>query len=90
MRDKELAWFEVLRDLDRQRLTAQAASDILGSGRRQTFRLLKTYRMRGVDGLIFNQRGRPNNRREPNASAIAGHPSPVATGWAPVLARPVQ
>jgi predicted DNA-binding protein (UPF0251 family) len=41
MSDKELARLEVLRDLDGQRLTAQAAADILDLSRRQAPRLLK-------------------------------------------------
>ena len=65
MSDKELSRLEVLRDLDHQRLTAQAAGDLLGLGRRQVLRLLKAYRTRGVDGLISKQRGRPSNRRKP-------------------------
>ena len=74
MSDKELTRLEVLRDLDHQRLTAQAAGDILGLGRRQTLRLLRAYRTRGVDGLISKQRGRPSNRRKPEdirAEALA-------------------
>ena len=74
MSDKELTRLEVLRDLDHQRLTAQAAGDILGLGRRQTLRLLRAYRTRGVDGLISRQRGRPSNRRKPEdirAEALA-------------------
>lgn len=74
MSDKELTRLEVLRELDHQRLTAQAAGDILGLGRRQTLRLLRAYRTRGVDGLISRQRGRPSNRRKPEdirAEALA-------------------
>ncbi len=66
MSDKELARFEVLRDLDHERLTAQAAADILGLSRRQALRLFKAYRTCGVDGLISKQRGRPSNRRKPD------------------------
>jgi predicted DNA-binding transcriptional regulator YafY len=65
MSDKELARLEVLRDLDGERLTAQAAADILDLSRRQALRLLKAYRTSGVDGLISKQRGRPSNRRKP-------------------------
>jgi transposase len=65
MSDKELARLEVLRDLDAQRLTAQAAADILDLSRRQALRLLKAYRTTGVDGLISKHRGRPSNRRKP-------------------------
>ena len=74
MSDKELSRLEVLRDLDHRRLTAAAAADILGLGRRQVLRLLKAYRMGGVDGLISKQRGRPSNRRKPEdvrAEALA-------------------
>jgi len=74
MSDKELARLEVLRDLDGQRLTAQAAADILDLSRRQALRLLKAYRTSGVDGLISKQRGRPSNRRKPEeirAEALA-------------------
>ncbi|BEV12369.1 ISNCY family transposase [Asticcacaulis sp. DW145] len=74
MSDKELARFEVLRDLDHERLTAQAAADILGLSRRQTLRLLKAYRTCGVNGLVSKQRGRRSNRRKPEnvrAEALA-------------------
>jgi transposase len=65
MSDKELGRLEVLRDLDHQRLTAAAAAELLGLGRRQVLRLLRAYRTTGVDGLISKQRGRPSNRRKP-------------------------
>jgi len=67
MSDNELARLDVLRDLDHQRLTANAAAEILGLGRRQVLRLLKAYRTSGVGGLISKQRGRPSNRRKPEA-----------------------
>jgi hypothetical protein len=67
MSDKELARLDVLRDLDHRRLTASAASEILGLGRRHVLRLLKAYRISGVGGLISKQRGRPSNRRKPEA-----------------------
>ncbi|WP_083805561.1 helix-turn-helix domain-containing protein [Asticcacaulis excentricus] len=74
MSDKELARFEVLRDLDHERLTAQAAADILGLSRRQTLRLLQAYRTFGVNGLVSKQRGPRSNRRKPDevrAEALA-------------------
>jgi Helix-turn-helix domain len=74
MSDKELTRLEVLRDLDHQRLTAQAAADMPGLGRRQTLRLLKAYRTRGVDGLISKQRGRPSNRRKPEDVRVVDYP----------------
>jgi hypothetical protein len=46
MSDKELSRLGVLRDLDHQRLTAAAAAEVLGLGRRQVLRLLKAYRLR--------------------------------------------
>jgi hypothetical protein len=65
MSDKELGRLEVLRDLDHQRLTAATAVERLGIGRRQVLRLLRAYRMSGVDGLISKRHGRPSNRRKP-------------------------
>jgi transposase len=59
MSDKELARLDVLRDLNHQRLTATAAAEILGLGRRQVLRLLKAYRTSGISGLISKQRARP-------------------------------
>jgi hypothetical protein len=56
------------------RLTVQSAADILDLSRRQALRLLKAYRMSGVDGLISKQRGRPSNRHKPEelrAEALA-------------------
>src|ERR1700741_2645334 len=65
MSDKELSRLEVLRDLDQGRLTAAAAAQLVGLGRRQALRLLKAYRLHGPGGLISKQRGRPSNRRKP-------------------------
>jgi Winged helix-turn helix len=67
MSDRELARLEVLRDLDQERLTATAARQLLGLERRQVFRLLKAYRAKGPEGLISKRRGRPSNRRKPEA-----------------------
>ena len=67
MSDGELTRLEVLRDLDRQRLTTGAAAQLLGLGHRQVFRLLKTYRIAGAAGLISKRRGCPSNRRKPEA-----------------------
>jgi hypothetical protein len=65
MSDRELARLEVLRDLDRRRLTHETAVQLLGLERRQVFRLLKAYRAEGAVGLISKRRGRPSNRRKP-------------------------
>jgi hypothetical protein len=66
MSDGELARLEVLRDLDQKRLTTKTAVHLLGLERRQVFRLLKAYRTEGATGLI-SRRGRPGNRRKPEA-----------------------
>ena len=65
MSDVELGRLEVLKDLDRRRLTVAAAAQLLGLERRQVFRLLKAYRIDGATGLISKRRGRPSNRRKP-------------------------
>jgi hypothetical protein len=67
MSDGELTRLEVLRDLDRKRLTTKAAAQLLGLERRQVFRLLKAYRSEGATGLISKRRGRRSNRRRPEA-----------------------
>ena len=67
MSDRELRRLEVLQDLDRQRLTPAAAGQLLGLERRQVFRLLKAYRIEGATGLVSRRRGRPSNRRKPEA-----------------------
>jgi hypothetical protein len=47
MSDSELRRLEVLRDLDRQRLTIAAAGPVMGLERRQAFRLLTAFRIEG-------------------------------------------
>ena len=63
MSRKELARLEVVRDLAAGHLTAAAAVELLGLGRRQVFRLLQAFRSRGAAGLVSRRRGRPSNRR---------------------------
>ena len=85
MSDGELRRLEVLQDLDRRRLTAAAAGQLLGLERRQVFRLLKAYRIEGPTGLISKRRGRRSNRRKPEALRQCGsddHP-PVVLGFWP-------
>ena len=65
MSDGELSRLEVLRDLDRRRLTTATAGQLLGLERRQVFRLLKAYMIEGPTGLISKRRGRRSNRRKP-------------------------
>jgi hypothetical protein len=84
MSDRELRRLEVLRDLDRRRLTPAAAGQLLGLERRQVFRLLKAYRIEGPTGLISKRRERRNNRRTRGAAASGAddHP-PVVLGFWP-------
>ena len=67
MSDGELSRLEVLRDLDKKRLTTRAAAQLPGLERRQVFRLLTAYRAEGATGLILKRRGRRSNRRKPRA-----------------------
>ncbi len=67
MSKKELGRLEALVDLDAGRTTAARAATLLGVGERQVFRLLKAYRTRGAAGLVSRRRGRPSNRRYPEA-----------------------
>jgi hypothetical protein len=48
-------------------LNTAIAAELLGLERRQVFRLLKAYRSAGPAGLISRRRGRPSNRRKPDA-----------------------
>jgi homeodomain-containing protein len=67
MSDKELARVQVLTEVSAHRLPVGAAAAMLGVGRRQLFRLLKTFRGAGAAGLASRRRGRPSNRRYPAA-----------------------
>src|SRR5690349_23243767 len=64
---KELGRLEALVDLDGGRITAARAAGLIGVGERQVFRLLKAYRASGAEGLVSRRRGRPSNRRHPDA-----------------------
>jgi hypothetical protein len=57
MSDGELTRLEVLRDLDRGRLTTEAAAQLLRLKGRQIYRLLKAYRTDGATGLVSKRRG---------------------------------
>jgi len=71
MSDAELTKFEILRDVDHERMPARAAAQVLGLTERQVWRLLKAYRLRGADGLISKKRGRPSNRKTPDDVRLA-------------------
>jgi hypothetical protein len=83
MSDRELSRLEVLRDLDRRRLTTAAAGQLLGLERRQVFRLLKTYRTEGPSGLISKRRGRSQQPAQARGAAEsgAGDDPPVVLGF---------
>src|SRR3954449_4306961 len=67
MSRKELGRLEALVGLDAGRITAAQAVRLIGVGERQVFRLLKAYRASGAEGLVSRRRGRPSNRRHPDA-----------------------
>lgn len=71
MSDAELTKYEILRDVDHERMPVRAAAQVLGLTERQVWRLLKTYRLRGADGLISKKRGQPSNRRTPDDVRLA-------------------
>jgi hypothetical protein len=62
MSSDEFSRLQVLIDLADERLTVDAASALLGLGRRQTYRLLEAFRVEGPGGLVSRQRGRRSNR----------------------------
>ncbi len=64
MSETELSRLDVIRDVDRGRMTVAAAAELLALERRQVFRLLKAFRLEGAPGLISKRRGRPSNRRK--------------------------
>lgn len=59
---QELDRFRVLVELGDGRLGTDAAATLLGVGRRQLFRLRKTFQDQGAQGLVSRKRGRPSNR----------------------------
>lgn len=71
MSDAELTKYEILRDVDHERMPVRAAAQVLGLTERQVWRLLKAYRLRGADGLISKKRGQPSNRRTPDEVRLA-------------------
>ena len=80
-RDRTL--FDVIRDLDRGRMTVAAAAGLLALERRQVFRLLKTpTSLSGVDNRWVNYLGQ---------AFITPHGEPaVRAGTRPVTAGPRQ
>src|SRR6266404_1128451 len=62
MSREELTRLRVLIDIADGRLSVADATELIGVGRRQMYRLLDAFRARGPDGLISRKRGRPSNR----------------------------
>src|SRR5882762_1639099 len=66
MSKRELNRLEVLARLDSDRLTAQAAAELMAITLRQTYRLLRRYRDNGASAVANQRRGRPSNNRLPD------------------------
>jgi Helix-turn-helix domain len=60
---RELSRLRVMIDLSDGRLTARAAGELMGIGRRQVYRLRRAFEAAGPSGLLSKKRGRPSNRR---------------------------
>ena len=71
MSETELSRFDVIRDVDRGRMTVAVAAELLALERRQVFRVLKAFRLEGAPGLISKRRGKPSNRRKPETIRYA-------------------
>lgn len=82
MSKKELGRLETLVGLDAGRITAAQATQLIGVGERQVFRLLRAYRTSGTAGLTLHRRGRPSRRRKASAR--------TATAWVTPAGRPPQ
>src|ERR671913_169366 len=63
----ELSRVDTLARVDRGELPVAGAASLLGLSGRQVFRLLVRFRSEGAAGLASRRRGRPSNRRLPNA-----------------------
>src|SRR5258707_1744070 len=66
MSKRELNRLEVLAQVDSDRLTAQAAAELMKMTPRQTYRLLRRYRDGGASAVANQRRGRPSNNRLPD------------------------
>lgn len=67
MSHTELSRLEVVQRTLEKRLTQREGARILGVSVRQLQRLCRAYRDRGPEGLVSGKRGRPSNRRAPEA-----------------------
>lgn len=65
MSKQEITRLEILQRLVDRKITQVQAAEILHMGTRQIQRLVRTYRLQGVAGLISKKRGKPGNRALP-------------------------
>ena len=63
MSERELSRLRVLIDLSDRRLTVEAAGTLMGLGRRQMYRLRRTFATDGPTAVVSRKRGRPCNHR---------------------------
>jgi hypothetical protein len=63
MSERELTRLRVLIDLSDRRLTVDAASTLVGLGRRQVYRLRRAFATDGPTAVVSRKRGRPSNHR---------------------------
>src|SRR5215213_1992579 len=71
MSEAELARAGPLRDVAAGRLAVDRAAALMGVSRRQALRLLRRFREGGPAALASRRRGRPSNRRLPDAVRAA-------------------
>src|SRR5215218_9564157 len=62
-----LSRVDTLARVDRGELPVAEGASLLGLSPRQVFRLLARFRAEGAPGLASRRRGRPSNRRLPDA-----------------------
>jgi hypothetical protein len=67
MSGQELTRLRIMIDLADGRITVEAAAALMGLGRRQVFRLRRSFAADGVSGLVSRKRGRPSNRQHGEA-----------------------
>src|SRR3954454_23494743 len=67
MSEAELSRVDTLARVGRGELPVAEAAALLGLSARQVFRLLARFRAEGAPGLASRRRGRPSNRRLPDA-----------------------
>lgn len=67
MSKKEIDRHEVISRVIRKEITAQKAGELVGLCKRQIKRLKKRVKKNGAKGLIHGNRGKPGNRRIPDA-----------------------